>query len=132
MNDSTRCLLFDLDGTLVDTDAYHLRAYNLILARIGRSIDADGYKRYVMGFSDTEILRSLFPGERPGNYQWIINQKEEAFRGMIDELESTPGIRELLAWATEQGLRRAVVTNAPAANAYQMLEAIGLRQEFST
>ncbi len=36
MSDIT--FLFDLDGTLVDTDALHLNAYNTLLARWQRSI----------------------------------------------------------------------------------------------
>lgn len=31
-------LLFDLDGTLIDTDDLHLNAYNQLLARWGKSM----------------------------------------------------------------------------------------------
>jgi beta-phosphoglucomutase-like phosphatase (HAD superfamily) len=38
----------------------------------------------------------------------------------------------LLSWATQHGIRTAVVTNAPRANAEAMLGALGLLQRFET
>ena len=35
-----RALLFDIDGTLADTDALHLEAFNLIFAPRGRDLSA--------------------------------------------------------------------------------------------
>ena len=49
-------LLFDLDGTLIDTDELHLNAYNQLLARWGRSMDIGYYKAHVMGFPDDMIF----------------------------------------------------------------------------
>ena len=37
-------LLFDLDGTMVDTDSLHIAAWNAVLASHQRAIDATYYK----------------------------------------------------------------------------------------
>jgi len=61
-------LLFDLDGTLIDTDELHLNAYNQLLARWGRSMDIGYYKAHVMGFPDDMIFGGLFPDTPTAQY----------------------------------------------------------------
>ncbi|WP_338927132.1 HAD-IA family hydrolase (plasmid) [Mycetohabitans endofungorum] len=126
-------LLFDLDGTLVDTDALHLNAYNTLLARWDRSIDLDYYKRHVMGFPDEIIFGRLFPGMPATEYTELASQKERVFRAQLgDRLTPTAGTQRILDFADRFGIRIAVVTNAPRSNATMMLNALGLAARFDT
>jgi HAD superfamily hydrolase (TIGR01509 family) len=127
-----RCLLFDLDGTLVDTDRLHLQAYNLVLGKFDRTVSVDFYRRHIMGFSDVEILSALFPHHRDGEFDHVIETKEATFRTLISELSPTPGASEVIDWGRARGLRQAIVTNAPRENADRLLRAIGLRERFET
>lgn len=54
-------MLFDLDGTLIDTDDLQLNGDNQLLARRDRSMHVDYYKARVMGFPDHMIFGELFP-----------------------------------------------------------------------
>lgn len=56
--------------------------------------------------------------------------KEAAFRAMLVRLDPTPGLAELLDWADAKGVAKAVVTNAPRANAETMLRGLGWRNRF--
>jgi HAD superfamily hydrolase (TIGR01509 family) len=123
------CLL-DLDGTMVDTDALHLRAYNIMLGERGRQVDAAYYKTHIMGFPNDEIMAGLFPDRPRAEHQICIERKESLFRSMLGHLEPTPGLRELLAWAERHAVPCAVVTNAPRANATAMLAGLGLGERF--
>lgn len=119
-------LLFDLDGTLVDTDPLHLAAYRSLLRPLGRDLSADDYKTRIMGAPNDAIVTWLLPGAAPSEHQEFIAAKEMAFRSLVHDLEPTRGARRLLAWADEQSVEMAVVTNAPRANAELMLKGIGL------
>ncbi|HEY1609756.1 MAG TPA: HAD-IA family hydrolase [Paraburkholderia sp.] len=120
-------LLFDLDGTLVDTDALHLNAYNALLARWNRSIDIDYYKAHVMGSPDDMIFDGLFPGMSAAEYTELAAEKERLFRAQLGaKLTPTAGTDTILDYAERVGARTAVVTNAPRENATMMLNALGL------
>jgi HAD superfamily hydrolase (TIGR01509 family) len=123
-------LLFDLDGTLVDTDQHHIGAYNELLSGYGRSITVDDYRRDVMGFANDDIMRRLFPDQGSARHVELADRKEALFRARLSKLEPTAGLLRLLAWADERSFPMAVVTNAPATNAAAMLEGLRLSHRF--
>lgn len=130
MRKKPRTLLFDLDGTMVDTDALHLSAYNQLLAPFGRHMDPRYYKSNVMGFPNDRIMTALFPDHGASDHAAFAATKEQAFRASIDRLEPLPGLLALLDWADSVGSARAVVTNAPRDNAELMLRGLGLTDRF--
>ena len=126
----TLALLFDLDGTMVDTDALHIAAWNAVLAPMARRIDAGFYKARIMGFDAAATGAALFPDATLAAHLAYCDAKEAAFRGMVGRLEPTAGLADLLDWADSQGLKKAVVTNAPRANALLMLRGLGWAERF--
>jgi beta-phosphoglucomutase len=123
-------LLFDLDGTLVDTDHLHHAAFAAILAERGEALSLADYRTHVMGHPNPAIMAHYFPGEKARHAE-ITDRMEAAFRASLGaEVAPLPGVRELLDWAEAEGLGRAVVTNAPRANAEAMLAATGLAARF--
>jgi HAD superfamily hydrolase (TIGR01509 family) len=126
-------LLFDLDGTLVDTDALHLQAFNDLLARFDRHIDEEYYKRHVMGFSHEQIMGAMFPAASSEEKRAYAEEKEQLVRGLFDrELEPLPGLLEFLRHAESAGCAMAVVTNAPRENARSLLRGLGMEDRFET
>ena len=73
-------LLFDLDGTMVDTDALHIAAYNDLLARVGRVMDAGYYKAHVMGAPNDAIMQKLFPNGTSTEHDVFVSAKEDRSR----------------------------------------------------
>ncbi len=123
-------LLFDLDGTLTDTDALHLKAYQILLAPLGRTVTHDDYKQRIMGAVNEAIMAWLFPGEPVLRHRDLADEKERLFRSLAGEMQPLAGLTELLAWAETHEIKTAVVTNAPRANAEMMLGALGLANRF--
>jgi beta-phosphoglucomutase len=116
-------LLFDLDGTLVDTDHLHHAAFATILAERGRELPLAEYRAHIMGHPNADILGRYFPGEAPA----ILDRKEAMFRdALAASVDPLPGIHALLDWAEANAIGTAVVTNAPRQNALAMLAAAGL------
>ena len=119
-------LLFDLDGTLVDTDAEHLVAFQRAFEPHGIVLDRAQYVAHVMGASNEMIGRKFLPHLPHDLRERTLAAKEQAYRDGLGDLQPIAGIAELLDWAEANGLARAVVTNAPRANADLVLAAIGL------
>jgi HAD superfamily hydrolase (TIGR01509 family) len=125
-------LLFDLDGTLIDTDPMHLHAYNQLLARWNRSMNIDYYKAHVMGFPDDMIFTGLFPDMPASEYTMLAAEKERLFRAQLGTLSPVAGVSRILDHARQAGMRTAVVTNAPRENAMAMLTGLGIADCFDT
>lgn len=125
-------MLFDLDGTLVDTDDLHLSAYNQLLARWDRSMDFTYYKTKVMGFPDDMIFGDLFPDVPSRQYAALAAEKEALFRAQLVETHPVPGVLRILEYADACSIPLALVTNAPRENAEAMLEGMGIADRFDT
>lgn len=123
-------LLFDLDGTLTDTDALHFEAYRRLLAPHGITITHADYKARIMGATNAAIMGWLFPDKPTDEHVALADEKERLFRSMAGDMTRTPGLTELLAWAAANDVKTAVVTNAPRANAEMMLSALALDARF--
>ena len=54
-------LLFDLDGTLADTNPIHFLSWQKILKRYGLEIEQDFYEDHISGKHNPQIIRDIFP-----------------------------------------------------------------------
>ncbi|NQV98378.1 MAG: HAD-IA family hydrolase [Rhodospirillales bacterium] len=125
-----RALLFDLDGTLVDTGRLHYAATIKALSELGIAIDRAAYDRHIHGSSNAAIARYLFPDDRADIRATYIELKETAFRASLGQAAPLPGLLELLDWARDQPLAVGLVTNAPVENKDLLLASIGLTGRF--
>lgn len=122
-------LLFDLDGTLTDTDALHLLALQqLLLEEEDRIFSHEEFMAHVSGQANANLCRYLFPGRSVAEHEAFAERKEQRFRQLSPRLAPIPGLLRLLDFAEQHGIRTCVVTNAPRANAEHMLQALGLVQ----
>jgi beta-phosphoglucomutase len=125
-------LLFDLDGTLIETDRLHHEAFSDMLAEYGRGIGWEEYTAQVMGRPNADIMADMFP-DRPDEHKALADRKEAMFRGRLAaSVDPVPGLVDLLDWADDRGVAVAVVTNAPRVNAEAMLAAAGLKARLTT
>jgi HAD superfamily hydrolase (TIGR01509 family) len=119
-------LLFDLDGTLVDSDAQHLVAFQRVFAPHGITLNRSEYAANIMGASNEMIARLYLSHLLPHEQAATLDAKEAAYRENLGDLEPILGAIALLDYADRRGLMRAVVTNAPRANAVKVLAALGI------
>jgi HAD superfamily hydrolase (TIGR01509 family) len=126
-------LLFDIDGTLSDTDPLHIKAFNAMLAQFGQSITAEEYFKRVMGFTNAEIMRGFFPQKSITEHKALADWKEAAFRDLArTELHPTAGLFDFMDWADVNNIPMAAVTNAPLPNADLILTSLGVKHRFRT
>ena len=127
-----RAVLWDLDGTLVDSEEYHWQAWRDILAPEGLSISYDQFLAS-FGRKNDPIMRDwLGDGYTPDRAARLADTKEAGYRRLVAAhgLTPLPGAREWLTRLHDAGWKQAIVTSAPRANAEVMLEALGLNHVF--
>lgn len=124
-----KALLFDLDGTLADTDRLHERAWTQALAPYGIQADHAYYQTYVSGKLNPDIVSDILPQLSRAEGEAFLRGKEGRFREMAKDLPPIPGLERMWRWAADKGLRSALVTNAPKANVEHVLRMLGLQFE---
>jgi HAD superfamily hydrolase (TIGR01509 family) len=128
---SAKALLFDIDGTLTDTDALHLEAFNEVLGPHGHAFDHARFTRELQGFSNASISERFLAGQPPERQTAIMGEKEQAFRKLVaGRIQPLPGLMALLAQADRANIPMVAVTNAPRLNAEMLLSGLGIADRF--
>lgn len=127
-----KALIFDMDGTLSDTDPFHIQAFAHMLAPRGLTIDDDYYREQISGKSNDEIGRLLLPDATGAEQEAFAEEKEALYRRLSAAgLQPAPGLIDLLDWAARRDLATALVTNAPQANVGHTLTALAMTKRFA-
>jgi HAD superfamily hydrolase (TIGR01509 family) len=125
-----RALLFDLDGTIAETDSLHLPTWVDALQPHGVEVDEEFYRDRISGRNTAEIVRELLPDLTDEQGRSIGDAKEASFRERASELEPLPGLVDFVERGRKRGMRIALVTNAPEENVEAILPALKLRGLF--
>ena len=123
-------ILFDLDGTLADTDSIHFAVWQDILIRYDLDIDRAFYRQRISGRTNSKIIKDIVPQLSLEDAWKLATEKEENYRRIAKSLLPTPGLDRLIALTDRASLKRAIVTNAPKDNAVYMLDILRLTDTF--
>ncbi|CAK9172641.1 unnamed protein product [Ilex paraguariensis] len=127
-------VLFDVDGTLCDSDPLHYYAFREMLQEIGFNggvpITEDFFVQHIAGNHNEDIASFLFPDDHPRGVKFL-EDKEAMYRRLAKEqVQPINGLYKLMKWIEDRGLKRAAVTNAPRLNAELMISLLGLSDFF--
>jgi HAD superfamily hydrolase (TIGR01509 family) len=125
-----RALLFDLDGTLADTDPLHLRAWQRCLRESGIPVNEQIYREVITGRTTPQVVRHFFPRYGDADVARFSEAKEQCFRELATGLQAMAGLQELLRGAHRAQKKTAIVTNGSRANVDYMLGVLKLDHEF--
>ena len=123
-------ILFDLDGTLADTDSIHFAVWQDILVRYDLDIDRAFYRQRISGRTNSKIIKDIIPQLTLEDAWKLATEKEETYRRLVNSLLPTPGLDRIINLTDRASIKRAVVTNAPEDNAIYMLKVLRLTDTF--
>ena len=124
-------LLFDIDGTLADTDPLHLEAFNRTFEPYGEHFDKPRFALELQGKANDAIAARFVPQLSLDERRQVMAGKEQAFRELAaSEIHGVPGLFALLDLADAWGVPMAAVTNAPRPNADLILNGLGIAHRF--
>ena len=125
--EGTQALLFDLDGTLIDSMPAHQLAWIEWHRRHGLPMDEPAFFSATAGRSNHEILRDMLPARAESELDGLVDEKEELYRAQArQKLELIAGARAYVAAAREAGLRLAICTASTPANMKLAFDKFGL------
>ena len=127
-----KAVLWDLDGTLVDSAEFHWRAWRDVMAEEGLPIT---HGQFVQSFGKrNDLILSGWLGEDAGpeRMRRLSEEKESRFRALVRAhgIEPLPGVREWVARLHREGWLHAIATSAPRANLETLADAMGMRDYF--
>lgn len=125
-----RALIFDLDGTLIDSGVDLALSVNATLKEKGRApLPHDQIFSYVGQGAPRLIERALGPGATREECEQALGFFLSYYREhMLDNTVTYPGVREGLA--ALEGMPMAVLTNKPVRFSRKILEGLGLASYF--
>ena len=124
-------VIWDVDGTLVDTAEMHFRAWEELCAELGRPFTRADFAA-TFGRRNPEIFQFLF-GDRfdRARVDELSFHKEELYRAAARQgVELLPGARALLEGLRAAGFKQAVGSSAPLANVELILQITHAAQFF--
>jgi beta-phosphoglucomutase len=116
-------VIWDVDGTLVDTGEMHFEAWVELCGELGRPFTRDDFAA-TFGRRNPEIFQILF-GDRfdAKEVGRLAFRKEELYRAAARKgVDLLPGARQLLEGLHAAGFRQAIGSSAPKANVDLIME----------
>lgn len=122
-------VLWDMDGTLVDTAELHYNAWVTLAGEIGRPFSRAEFAA-TFGRRNPEIIRQVFDAAASDEkVQRLGDRKEVLYRAQARRgVSLLPGVRELLEGLHGAGFKQAIASSAPRANLDLILQLTHIEQ----
>ena len=133
-------ILFDLDGTLVDTAPDLMMAHNHVMRKFGYPTKSTEDIRNLVGKGAGALIGRSIWGQAKKEFSKVLDEKikEEmvkefvSFYGknIVNESTLVTGVKEFLIWCKEQNISMAVCTNKQEHLSNDLLKKIGIYDFF--
>jgi len=124
-------ILWDMDGTLIDTKICHFQTWDQVFRNHGFSVDT---KVYEANFGrNTQTILPIFLGFEPDPelMEQLIEEKEKLFRAAAPaETSLVPGVESWLATAHAKGIPQAIASSGSLENIETMISLFNLNPYF--
>lgn len=112
MTSKRPAVLFDVDGTLVDSNYLHVTAW--LRAFHDEGIPADGWRIHrCIGMDGTTLVETLSGGSEQDVLDRLKDRHSKYYRESANLLSPLPGARDLLHQVADRGLQVVLATSAP-------------------
>lgn len=128
----TKAVIFDLDGTLLDNNYYHLKSWVEYLKKIGRDISEEEYNANINGRTNTDVIRYIYNREMSGKeiLKYTL-EKEALYRKLYKPfIRPIEGLISFLQMLKEKKIPTAIATSGIQPNIDFMFEEVPIKQYF--
>ena len=129
---AVRAVLWDMDGTLIDSEEFHWISWRDTLEREGIPITREQFLATFGQRNDSIIPQLLGAAATPESIERISTAKEELYRELVRKhgMKPLPGVATWLQRLHEDGWLQAIGSAAPRKNIDVVLEALSATHLF--
>ncbi|PAX06658.1 HAD family hydrolase [Sphingomonas lenta] len=122
-----RAILFDIDGTLVDSNDLHVDAWLEAFERHGHRFTRDQVREQI-GKGGDMLVPALLPDLPEDEQEKLADAHGEAFQGArLQQVQPFPGAHDLVARVKQAGLKVALASSAAQAELDHYLDLLAIR-----
>lgn len=127
-----KAAIFDLDGTLIDNNAYHLQSWVRYLKNMDRVISEEEYKANVNGRTNKDVIEYIYQRKMEDAEAMVYALEKEAIYRELYKTDITPvpGLLPFLKRLKDRNIPMAIATSGIQINIDFMFDNIPMRQYF--
>ncbi|HVZ26934.1 MAG TPA: HAD family phosphatase [Sediminibacterium sp.] len=134
MNDTAALgIAFDLDGTLIDNNGYHILAWQEFYRKRNRTLTEEEYRRNFNGRTNADVVKYVFddPGLSAAEIAAYTAEKESLYRELYaPHIKPVPGLIELLQELQDNKIPMVIATSGIVPNIAFMFQHLPIQQYF--
>ncbi len=125
-------IIFDLDGTLIDNNSYHIEAWKVFYSKHGLEFSMDDYRNNINGKINKDIFNYILKAElTPQEIKGYDEEKEALYRELYaPHIHPIPGLTDLLAAVKDAGIPMAIATSGLPPNINFMFSHVDIAHYF--
>ena len=127
-----KALIFDLDGTISDTQAIHFANWMEVLRPHGVDVDTDLHEDKLGGPPSEADIDELLPGLSEQEKEDLLKREADGYKKRMSMAGTITGLTDFLEEARRRGIRLALVSNAPKNDAGNSLGSLDMTETFET
>jgi beta-phosphoglucomutase len=126
-------VIFDLDGTLIDNNAYHIEAWKFFYNKIGKPFSKEEYTKNINGRINRDIFNYIFNTIlSPEQIDLYTIEKEAMYRELYKpHIKPINGLINLLDELEKEKIPKAIATSGLAPNIDFMFEHVPIKKYYT-
>lgn len=129
---SPAAAIFDLDGTILDNNPYHVKAWKQYLEKENRTLTDEEFNEHLNGRTNRDAVKYLYgDGLSEEEIERRIREKESLYRSIYKKhIEPVAGLLGLLDLLQKRDIPMAIATSGIVPNIEFMFEHVPIRRYF--
>jgi beta-phosphoglucomutase family hydrolase len=126
-------VIFDLDGTLIDNNSYHIEAWKVFYDKIGKPFSKEDYMQNINGRVNSDIFNYIFSTTlSPEMIEMYSNEKEAMYRELYkSHIKPVNGLIDFLEELEKEKIPKAIATSGLSPNINFMFEHVPIKKYYA-
>lgn len=133
MANNTITVIWDLDGTLLDTYEWHFQTWNQVLSKRENQFNRTVFERFFGSTNENSVKHFLGYDPDPAEFEHLVRTKEALFcEGLTQHTRLFPGVLAWLEFISSSGMKQAIASSAQMENINRSVDGFGIRHFFTS